>query len=255
MKRKEFNELRTEIISHTKDITRKAIDWDVIVKKVEGHPPYESGQIDDHFENAFNEVLNTNIFRRSRIAERQLVTIPLGEHKLVIAVGHMVKGLEDVEGFDLIYYVSNWKAVVFQHKKRDKEGRISITAREARQKEKMKSQCNECHQLNDHRESFIIPYCSSLYVIGDRSTSPVDVVSTCRLSSYLELFPDSNSNSQKSLPLVPDRSTVDMLFLSCLVGNSGKWDPNFTQIEIMKDIWKANNHVVVEAGLDRELQS
>jgi hypothetical protein len=71
MNLEEFNEIKGQVVAQTKDITQRMIGWDEIANRVDNHAPYESGQIDDHFNNAFDEVLSPEIFTRDRKAEIQ----------------------------------------------------------------------------------------------------------------------------------------------------------------------------------------
>jgi hypothetical protein len=122
----------------------------------------------------------------------------------------------------------------------------------ARQKYKSAKLCLSCDSwLAAHSESFVRPYCSSLYVIGDRSASLPNVASTCMLDRYFESFPKRNAKANGSLPLVPDRNTIDVMFLACLIGDNGQFnDFDFARIEILKDVWLANHHVIVETFLN-----
>jgi len=248
----EFNQIKSQIVGQTKHLTLSMLGWDDVIRNAESHPPYESGQIDEHFNSAFEAVLSPDVFARIRYPERQQKKIRLGEHSLTIVEGHMIHGLEDIHGVDLVYYIrnakgENQKVAAFQHKKRQDDGSIALKSREKLQNDKIARLCRVCTWY-DVSAAYILSQCTSFYMIGDRTASLPNVVSTCMLKDY----PNSNAYPDGgNFPLVLDRNTIDVMFLACIVGDNGQRnDPDILSVETMKDVWLASQHVIVEAFLD-----
>ncbi len=255
MEAQEGRALVRQAVQQIKTTTDAVVGWSQVLKDSRQMRSNEDAQIYLHLEDAFSSILNPEVFPSLHSPQGHSRTIRIGEHSLSITVTHRAKNLEDIRGIDVIYNLFDWKGLAFQHKKRLKNGRIHFGKEENAQRKKIQTLCGICGLSNrfNEEDAFLVPYCSSLYVIGDTQTELRQVASACRMNLYLEAYPTSPNDSD-TLPFPPELPMIDLMFLQCMVGRRLASEEETILLSAIEDVFMAQPDIVFKAHLQHNTE-
>lgn len=231
--------------------TREAINWTRLQKGMEQMRPNEDAQIYQQLYTSFEGVLGNDYYKYYAPKGHQK-TIDLDDFALKVTVTHRALNLEDIYGTDVVYSIAGWKALAFQHKKRDKQGKLAITSKDRVQRAKIMQLCNHCSKSAKmaNEGALIKPACGSVYVVGDDRSNARHAVSACQLERYRKTSGQNAKGTSSQFPLIPDLDLVDRMFLACMIGTSLGTTQNKTIIGLMEDVMLARPDIVIRAELE-----
>jgi len=220
VERSELQPLIQQAFSQIESTTNTAITWTRLIEKADKMRANEDAQIYQHLEQAFGNILDPKIFPTLRNPQGHSKTIAVDGHSLEVTVVHRAIGIEDLLGVDVFYYLQDWKALAFQHKKRSKDGTFAFSSEERDQRDKIKQLCDNCKlpRKFSNDNGYVRPFCASLYVIGDDKNDIRHTVSACRVEDYRKYFQNSARVALSQFPQPPDLESTDKMFLQCLIG-------------------------------------
>jgi hypothetical protein len=231
--------------------------WGELLTEAADFRANEDAQIYRHLHEAFDQVLDPTVFPRLRDPQGHRVTIPIGEHALTVTVTHRGVSIEDVHGVDVIYQYEDEKALAFQHKKRGKDGYLHLADRDFAQRDKIQNLCGVCRTPQRAKGShpYVMPYCSSLYVISDAAGKRSHFVSACMLENYRRDFRTHDGRRYVRIPIPGLPDTIDGMFLMCLVGRVLKDQKERVSLASIRDSSLAEPNLLLDARLKRKLKS
>ena len=250
------DDLRTELTTAGDNIIRisQTIDrWGELLGAASDFRANEDAQIYRHLNEAFDQVLNPDVFPRLKDPQGHRVIIQIGIHELTVTVTHRGVNIESIHGGDVIFQYDYEKALAFQHKKRGKDGYLHFTESDLIQKERIRNLCGVCQQ-SPHvtgAHPYVWPYCSSLYVITDPKGLRSHFVSACMLDDYHRDFTTHEGQRGVHIPVPGSPATIDGMFLMCLVGTVLKDQKERESLATVRDSFLAEPIVLLEATLRR----
>jgi hypothetical protein len=216
----------------------------------------EDAQIYQHLTRAFENILDPNVFPTLHAPQGHSKTIQVDGHSLEVTVVHREMKLEKIMGVDVFYNLRGWKALAFQHKKRNKQGTLDFSSEDRKQREKIRQLCDSCKTPRKFKndDGFIRPFCASVYVIGDVNSNLRHVVSACRVEDYRRYYHGSAKAALEQLPQPSDLETADKMFLQCLLGRRLEKTKDKSSLESIEDAFLTNPDLVLRATLTRSQQ-
>lgn len=251
MEREQARILLQQVRGQIGGTTREAINWSRLLGHMEQMRPNEDAQIYEHLDRAFEGILEPREFPRYRDPGGHQISIPLDDYTLQITVTHRALGLEDIYGVDIVYSIAGWKALAFQHKKRNRTGHLVFSNKERAQRNKIMALCHHCNEglKTAKRSGYVMPLCASLYVIGDDRSDERHVVSACKVDLYRKSFPAKRKRPPIAFPLIPGLELADQMFLVCTIGMSLETQANRAALELVEDSMLARPDLLVRATL------
>lgn len=253
MDEKVIHELIHQAIDQIESTTVTALKWSNLIEDARNMRANEDAQIYQHLETAFKGLFNPNEFPTYRDPQGHRKEIIIGNRVLEIVVIHREMKLENLHGVDVFYHLGGWKALAFQHKKRSPDGTFSFSSKEREQRDKIQHLCDACRiprRFQAGTSSYLKPYCSSVYVIGDAYGSMRHVVSTCMIEKYRDDY-RMGLPPTPSFPQPPDLDTVDKMFLQCMVGRTLEDKGERISLQLMEDAFLTNPDLLIRARLSR----
>lgn len=250
MKKEEIAELTHQAIKQISDTSSDIIKWSSVIEGSTNMKANEDAQIYDHLHNAFHNILEPDVFPTLLDPQGYKRIFNIGKHLLEVTVTHRATNMEEIFGVDVFYNYENWKVLAFQHKKRHKDGGLSLGSKEIEQQEKIMKLCCACSKQRGivKTENLIIPFCASLYVIGSSDSPLRHIVSACKLDEYRKIYRSHIKNEFIGyIPIPGDLETIDKMFLQCLVGRIIKSKNNKTSI--LNDVFLAHPDILFTANL------
>lgn len=248
--RESLDDAGNNIVRLSKAISR----WNDLLDATDEYRANEDAQIYKQLYDAFEDILNPDQFPRLRDPQGHKVSIQIGDHILTISVTHRGVGIEDIHGVDVIYHYGREKALAFQHKKRSREGLLVHSDKDRQQKEKITNLCGLCKtpQRAKGSHTYVRPYCSSLYVIGNADGKKMHFVSACMLDQYRSDFRTHEGRNHVRIPTPGDGRTIDAMFLMCLVGRKLKDEKEVASLASIRDSSLAAPNLVIDATLEEK---
>ncbi len=96
----------------------------------------EDAQIYRHLNLAFENILEPDTFINIRDTQGHKKSLRIGKYNLEVTVLHRASKIEDIHGVDVICNFNDRKTLAFQHKKRDRQGKLSFRSDDRLQRDK-----------------------------------------------------------------------------------------------------------------------
>lgn len=251
MTKSQFEALFYQGADQVVDITRKVVAPGTALSRLlyesRSMRANEDAQIYDHLHEAFNNIV-ANIDETIWDNQAHRKVIPMGPFALEVSVIHREPNLEKITGVDVLYNAGDIKVLLFQHKKRDRQGRFSLNREDLLQMEQIKQECTECSKAKIMaRGRFVRHHCASMYVVGDVSSDKRHVVSACEVAKYRKQLSRHSNESTSYHPI--SISEVDSLFTTCLVGRVLDARHVRQLADEFREISLGAHHVLIDATL------
>jgi hypothetical protein len=253
MHKEEIQGLFQQSIQQIGSTSSTILNWTRLIEASREMRAPEEAQITHHFDRAFADILDPNVFSTLRDPQGHKKILEINGYVLEVVVTHRALGLENIMGVDVFYNLMDWKALAFQHKKRGKDGTFAFGKEEREQRDKIMALCRSCklsrRLSNDN--GYIKPYCSSVYVIGDSRDETRHVISACKIEEYRRDFRDGSKPTLSVLPQPSDLPTVDRMFLQCTIGRVLKRLEDRSSLKSIEDAFLVQPDLLISASLRR----